>query len=264
MQKRGQVTIFIILGIVVLFLILLITVFKDTLLETKFGTQTDDDLISTQVESIRDHVENCIEEQAGFVIEKLGDQGGDLEPGFSKYWQGDEVSYLCYVDNYTACYNRQPFLIGSMEDEITNYVQEHLRDCVDFSPWISRGYEVQDGDYVIETKIGDDNIIVIANYPIIITRGDSVLEENRFSKNFNVPLGKLARVAKIIVDKEMSTPFGQVNTMAIIALFHGEVEILRHTHLVDEVYVLKLREDLMNAMGESYKFQFAVRGWVRS
>ena len=262
MQKRGQVTIFIILGIVVIFLILLITVFRDTLLETKFGTQTNDDLVSTQVESLRDHVEDCIEEKASYVIEKLGDQGGDLEPGLSKYWYGDNISYLCYTENYTACYNMKPFLISHMEDEITDYVQAHLGECIDFSPWVSRGYEVQAGEYVIETRIGDENIIVIADYPIIITRGDSVLEENRFSKNFNVPLGKLARVAKMIVDAEINNPYGQVNVMPLIALFRGEIEIQRYTHLDDEVYVLKIREDLMNAMGESYKFQFAVKGWV--
>jgi len=262
MNKRGQVTIFVILGIVVLLLILVLTVFRDTLLESKFGTQTNDDLVSTQVESIREYVEGCIEEKGYEVIDVLGKQGGSLNPGLSKYWHGDNISYLCYTEQYAACYNMVPFLTSHMEDEITNYVQENLQYCIDFSSWRSRGYEISAGEYKVETTIGEENIIILVDYPITITRGDSVLEENRFSKNFDVPLGKLARVARMIVDKEINSPLGQVFTMSIVALFHGEVEIKRDTHLNDEVYTLSLKDDILNLIGEPYVFQFAVKGWV--
>ncbi|MBU1245706.1 MAG: hypothetical protein ABIJ20_01340 [Nanoarchaeota archaeon] len=263
MNKRGQVTIFVILGIVILFLIFLVTVFKDTLLESKFGTQTNDDLVSTQVESIREHVEGCIEEQGYEVISALGKQGGSLNPGLSKYWYGDDISYLCYTEQYGPCYNMVPFLTSHMEDEITDYVSENLINCVNFSSWEARGYEVSAGSYRVETTIGDENVIILVDYPITISRGDSVLEENRFSKNFDVPLGKLARVADMIVNKEINNQLGQVFTIPIITIFHGEIEIKRDTHgPYDEVYTLGLRDDIFSMAGEKYIFQFAVRGWV--
>ena len=264
MYKRGQVTIFVILGIVVLFLILILTVFRDTLLESRFGTQTNDDLVSTQVESIREYVEECIEETGYEIISVLGKQGGSLNPGLSKYWYGEDISYLCYTEQGGPCYKMVPFLTSHMEGEITDYVSERLVDCVEFSSWESRGYEISAGDYRVETTIGDENVIILVDYPITITRGDSVLEENRFSKNFDVPLGKLARVAKMIVNQE-SDPrrFGQVFLMPLMTLFHGEIEIKRDTHgLYDEVYTLSLRDDIFSMVGEEYVFQFAVRGWV--
>ncbi|MBU2406812.1 MAG: hypothetical protein KKA26_02385, partial [Nanoarchaeota archaeon] len=144
-----------------------------------------------------------------------------------------------------------------------DYVSENLINCVNFSSWEARGYEVSAGSYRVETTIGDENVIILVDYPITISRGDSVLEENRFSKNFDVPLGKLARVADMIVNKEINNQLGQVFTIPIITIFHGEIEIKRDTHgPYDEVYTLGLRDDIFSMAGEKYIFQFAVRGWV--
>ena len=208
MNKRGQVTIFVILGIVILFLIFLVTVFKDTLLESKFGTQTNDDLVSTQVESIREHVEGCIEEQGYEVISALGKQGGSLNPGLSKYWYGDDISYLCYTEQYGPCYNMVPFLTSHMEDEITDYVSENLINCVNFSSWEARGYEVSAGSYRVETTIGDENVIILVDYPITISRGDSVLEENRFSKNFEFVVRRTGKFKRGSATKNSSRAYG--------------------------------------------------------
>jgi len=255
MNKRGQVTLFIILGIVLVVVLLLVTVFRGNVLETKFGTETDEVLVSGQVEPIREFVEGCIAEKGNEVINVIGKQGGDLNPGLSKYWYGDEVAYLCYSDEYGPCNNRQPFLIDHMEEQITNYIQQHLSECLDFSSWESKGYTVNAGDYEVETVIGNYDTVIVVDYPIEITRGEAVSKETRFSKGFHFPLGKLANVAKSIVDKETSQPLGQVFTMAIIALYKGEVEVVRQTHQDSEVYILNLKND-------DYKFQFAVKGWV--
>lgn len=258
MNKRGQVTLFIILGIVLVVVILLVTVFKGDVIEGIYREESDENLVSGQVETVRSFVEDCIAETGNEVIEIIGRQGGDLEPGLSHYVYGDQVAYLCYAETFTSCYSRRPFLIEHMEEQISEYIQVNLDSCLQgFSSWENRGYTIEAGAYNVETVIGNYDTVVVVSYPtpIKITKGDAVAEENRFSKSFNVPLGKLANVAKSIVNKEMTQPLGQVFTLAIVDLYKGEVEIQRITHIDSEIYILNLRDD-------DYKFQFAVKGWV--
>jgi len=257
MDKRGQVTLFIILGIVLVVVLVLFTVLRGSVIETGFGTKTDEALVSSQVESIRSFIGDCIQEKGDEVISIIGKQGGDLEPGLSQYWNGDQLAYLCYTENFTSCANRRPFLIEHMEEQISSYVKDNVDECLNFGSWESKGYTIQAGSYDIKTTIGDYNTLIVLTYdtPLKIIRGEAVAQENRFSQGFNIPLGKLANVAKTIVEKEISQPLGQVFTSAIIALYKGEIEIQRQTYGDSEIYILNMRDS-------DYKFQFAVKGWV--
>ena len=245
MKKKGQITIFIILGII-LVAALAFLIYTKTLVIPQ--------IIPTKPVSVKTHVEDCIEQQGNNVIELLGKQGGDVAPGLYQYYYGNHLSYLCYSENFTACINRRPFLISHMEKEISDYIDKNLRNCIDLSIW-EKEYTIQTGELKTIATIGNDNTIIVVNYPITLTKGDVVETERRFTKTFSVPLGRLATVAEDIVDAEISNPVGMVFTVPYMARHRGIVEIERHTYKDTEIYITKTRDD-------PYIFQFAIQGWV--
>jgi hypothetical protein len=253
MNKRGQVTVFIILGMVILIILALALFFRGEISRISIGKETREKFVSTQVEPLRDHIEECIEETGDDVMVLIGKQGGDLNPGLYRNYFGDKLTYLCYSDNFSACYNRRPFLLESMEGQITDYVYENLDSCLDLSPWEKRGVIITKEDYEITTTMGDYNVIVVVDYPMTLTKGDFSAEENRFSHTFNIPLGRLGRVAMDVVDSEIT--IGDFFNVPYEIKNSGNFRIEKQDMGDDRVYIL-------SAKNYNYVFQFAVQGWV--
>ena len=251
MSKRGQVSVFIILGILVLGIIgiLYYAISKDYI-KTPF--------VSTGTVSVRDSVENCIAEIGNEAIDTLGKQSGDINPNFYQTLcinseECYKVSYLCYTEDTIPCVNRRPFLAQHIEREIENYVDENLADCVDIGLWEDSGYSVNLGEYKSKASIGMKDTLIVVDWPITIRKGDFVEREERFSYEFNIPLGLLSEVAYDIVDSEITA--GDFWVVPYVESKHGAVEIEKHRPGNSKVYAL-------NAFQDSYKFYFAVQGWV--
>jgi len=251
MAKKGQVTVFIILGIVVLaiFGLLYFAISRDYI-ETPFTR--------TSVVSVSDHVEECINILGEEAIALIGKQGGDLQPSLYQNWcinseECLQVSYLCYTEELVPCTNRRPFLSQHMEKEISEYVDEHLIECVDPGLWEESGYSVSLGNYESKVSIGKEDVLITVDWPITIRKDTFVEQEERFSQKFDVPLGLLAETAYDIVQSEISN--GDFLVVPYVVSKKGNVEIEKHRPGKSKIYAV-------NAFQDDYKLYFAVQGWV--
>ncbi len=75
-MKKGQVTIFIILGIIILVAVILFFFIKSRFY---FGPATQERL-QQEFPAIKEHIENCLKQESEPLIRKIGLQGGFLEP----------------------------------------------------------------------------------------------------------------------------------------------------------------------------------------
>jgi len=248
MKKRAQVTLFIILGIVILVAIVFFV-----FLRTKLISPAISKLRPPRVE---EYVDNCIKEagQQGLIL--LGKQGGDVNPGLYTWYKGDKVTYICYTEDYTFCVNRRPGLKLHIERELLNFVKSQLTSCMENEPFEEQGYSITQGEMNVETTIGDYNTKVDVDFPITIQKGDFVFKKDKFSAVFDVPLGKLTEIASALVNEEMSNPRGMVFWDLYIVKSRGRIEVERDTIENAEIYILKLRDN-------PYKFKFALQAWVR-
>ena len=74
MLKRGQITIFVILGIVLVVIVVLLFTLRKEILPKN--------ILPTQTVSLQDHVEDCIRESGNSAINLVSKQGGEINPGF--------------------------------------------------------------------------------------------------------------------------------------------------------------------------------------
>ena len=260
MRKRGQVTVFVILGI----LIVVILAFVFYLYGERLSIQTKEDVKfdTSTIEPLKDYVQDCIDSNGLEAVELIGNQGGEINPGFYQNWNCvspgncDKVSYACFTTEYSQCYNKKPFMKEFVENELETYLRNRVNLCINLDEIRSSGYNVEAGEFKLDVSIQDYSTVINVNYPLTITKGDSILKQDKFSKQFDVPLGRLITVAQDVVNLEINSPQGYVDTTTYILAQNGEVQLEKQTYDDSEIYIANVRNDL-------YKLQFAVQNYVR-
>lgn len=256
-SKKSQVTMFIILGIVIVTVVFFVFYF----LGDRIMKQSEKDITFTEssLEPLKDYVERCIEKNGEEALKLIG-RYGELSnnPGTGVMYHYEKINYLCYTENYSACYVRIPFLEKYYEEKIDNYMLNELRSCINLELIREEGYAVTSGELNVDTNIGDEVVIINVNYPIKITKGDTVIDENRFSKTFDVPLGIILKAAGEVVEYESnpeSLPILPFNTIAYNLKTLGKVEINLDTIEDSTIYFIKLKDN-------NYVYRFATRKWI--
>jgi len=196
MKKRGQITIFIIVGLILVFSMFII------LYVNKNKIKNLDVLQSSDIKPIEYYVDLCVKSSASDSLYLIGIQGGyTSQPQF--YFQSAyaKIAYWYYEgqDIYPT--------ISIMEQELSSYVNRALPECIEsLNVFRDMGFEFEFGEIDTKTKINENNVEFNIDYPITIKKGDSETEIKEFSRNFPVRLGHMHSIAKEIVEKEIEDP----------------------------------------------------------
>src|SRR3989344_5681690 len=133
MKKRGQATLFIILGIVLLIAIALIFFLRGNILKTSLSPEEAISLLNSKTNPIREHIEECIDNVAPPGIKTLALQGGTLRPTSYTIYNGTQVQYLCYKEPNTPTCIQNILTREDMELELNEYIKLQLATCIDLS-----------------------------------------------------------------------------------------------------------------------------------
>lgn len=204
--KKGQVTIFIIIAILIVAIIALIFLYYPKLFPAR-GTDSQNPV---------GYMQECIEDELEENIQIIKSQGGNFVPNdktgyFYKKTEDEEgtyVRYLCYTDDaFTLpCVNQEPFLTEHVEAEILSSINESIEEC--FESMI-RSYENK--GYEVDLERGESYVEILPR--IIKTNLNSTLdlkktEESKTYRNFNIDmessLYELLEVSKNILIWEMN------------------------------------------------------------
>lgn len=144
MNKRGQISIFIILAIVIVASVLAFFLFP------RIG------ILSGEVNP-SDYLRTCIEQDLEDVKDILSRQGGYLSPENSVMYQGVSIQYLCYTSEfYKPCVVQQPLLVNKIESEMKSYLQPRAIQCVNN---LKNEYERK--GYSVSNVVGDMNVDIV-------------------------------------------------------------------------------------------------------
>ena len=261
MNKRGQLTLFVIIGIILIILILLFLFLRN---RVYFGPTTPQNL-EGQIAQIREHIENCLVEIAEPRIRQIGLQGGFIKTlgDTFRLYNSNKVSYLCYnIKDQPYCRSRI-LTLQDMEKELTEFILQDLQTrCLNIRAFDKAGYELSQGKLEIQTSIRDDNVLVESNFPISIRRGESVVEESEFSALIELPLGRLFGASRDIINVEALTgDFDTVPYSLTKTQLTGKPYIAQKLQpYPDKLYLLKINDVPDD---NEYIFQFFIRGEPR-
>jgi len=214
MEKRGQITIFIIIAILIVAgVIIYFAISKG------FGAR-----IPEEIQPTYDAYLLCIEEQARAGIALLEEQGGRIDAGefvpgsqympFSSELEffGQPVPYWMYVSGNNLLTENIPTR-NEMEKELGDYISARLDYC-DFSNFPE--YDIFLGDGEADVEINSQNVVVNLNQQVRIYLDDNSVFLKNHEISIDSKLGKFYDLAREIYDYEKENMF--LETYAIDVL----------------------------------------------
>jgi len=203
MLKRGQVTIFLIVGIVLLALFagIFYLVSKGTTSEIKVSEETAIDDLGIKPR-IAAYVQSCLKEVAPPGIYLLGMQGGTIF--------ADDPTKALITENGIIDYG---YLNGAsgmslieMEKELNRYIEQNLPICLgNFSEFYPE-LEVTPGELKADSNIRNNDIVIDLNYPLQVEKDQDVTTVKSFSYTFSLRLGQMITQAQDIIKEKNLHP----------------------------------------------------------
>ena len=218
-MKKGQVTIFIVIAIVVVG-----GVIAYFALRGGFGES-----IPEELRPVYDYYVSCLEASAQEGISLLGEQGGrmeilEFEPGsaympFSSQlnFLGQAVPYWMYVSGNNLLREKVPRK-AEMENELAAYVAERVGDC-DFEDFEVAGYDVYVDEGSVSSRVNDLSVDLDVRNRIMIFKGESSVVVERHEFSVGSKLGKFYGMAIDVYNYEKESMFLEKYALDVMRLY---------------------------------------------
>ena len=195
--KRGQLTIFIIVAILVIAIVALFFAFPK--LRTAVGVE--------KLETPENFIQTCLQDTIKENVEIISSQGGSLNPSPSVLYNDENIQYLCYTpQKYQACVVQIPFLEKHIEDELKNSIKEDVDFCFNSlkENYDNRGYttNLKKGDTMVELL--PKKIVTTINHEFVFSKDENTERRETFRVVLNNNLYELAAIAQSIMNQEIS------------------------------------------------------------
>lgn len=245
MNKRGQVTIFVIIGIVLIIAGILIYSFIPNLKTTK----------TTVDENPKLFIKNCLEDDFQMLVQQISLNGGKLVPEFYHPYYGNDVQMLCSVATYyELCVIQDPHLKESVELELKKGIENKLGYC--FVELVSslknKGYIVELKEENFSVELIPKRIFMDINNTLTISKTDSRIFDD-FDLYFESNLYEILEISQSII--EFESLIGDADPIKFMSIY-GDFEINK-TRAHNEVKIYVIKDKKTNEI-----FQFASRSLV--
>lgn len=222
LMKRGQITVFIILGIVVLISASFYFYFR-TVRTGEFGERT---VAPEEIVPVVEYIETCLYDTGSVAVEFLGQQAGYIY--LPDNIRLNPFAYLQIVKNsplklpywYYRGQSRVPS-IESMQSDISRFVEENVDVCLrKFEP-LSAQFEVEKlGKAKAITKITEDDVVIKLDYLFRIENlaRKSTTKFSGYLTHLPVRLKHVYELSKDIMLRENSEMFFEDVTLNLMVL----------------------------------------------
>jgi hypothetical protein len=252
-NKKAQLTIFIIVGVLIVGAIAFYFLFRQGLIP---------DISGGKEINPNSFLESCVEEKISEAVEIISVQGGNINPKLNKRFKfKDEesavnISYLCYNKNlYDRCINQFPSLTDHIETEIENYIDDDVQIC--FNKLIEnlekQNYDVTKNYNGFEVELTLEGVKLLIYGEIDLIKNGESLKMQNIGTIIPTNLYELVLISKSILNSETEYCEFNVNSYMLI---YPEIKIdLFKDSVGEKIYTIKNREI------DNY-FRFAVRGCI--
>lgn len=225
-NKKAQVTIFIILGIIILLAVALLLIFQTEIFRFKTS-----EIIPTEKGKLENYLSTCIQQIGEEALFKIGLQGGYIE--VPSDIANDASQNLRLSPNLVVPYwaYGQETRIPPLEDikiRIDNYMKQNLRSCLlNLQPFQESYDIIEKSPIEPDTQITDAKVIFNVRWDIELKNkaGEKIAEVIDHQAESDIKLKQIHELASLIITQEMSTLKFEDITQDLIALEHPDVPV---------------------------------------
>jgi hypothetical protein len=251
LNKRGQITIFIIIGIILVSAIVLFFLLRGGIIP---GTGEKPE------KNPNAFLESCLESKIREGIKIISIQGGYVSNPlhiafkFEAEKEPVDISYLCYSSDISPCVNQEPMLISHLKEEMHDYISEEVNNCFNNlkSSLEKEGYTADATYNGFEVELTEGKITIPIDAEISLTKTEETTKQENFKIIFQSKFYDLALAVQGILNKEATDC--EFNPSDMDA--YPELSISKYrTSDSSVIYTVEHYES-------KEKFRFAVRGCV--
>lgn len=201
-RKRGQVTIFILIGIILLFSVSATFYFNYEIIKDKLniGKEKPRDFTAT-ADAVKSAVEKCLKETAEEGLFYIGLQGGYYEtnPHFEQL-SDMQTPYYFYLGNESIPTK------DTIQDELSKYIQEKLQGCIDLAPFENQGYSFETGEASATANIKEKQVNIDAEFPITIQRETVTSTIRSFNQEVSLDFYRMYAIVEELAKEQKKSP----------------------------------------------------------
>jgi len=194
LKKRGQVTIFIIIAVLIVAGVSLFFILKDT--DTKKQEQIE---INPEIEPVYSYVQNCLDSSSEDVVYTVGVGGGyyNVEEDMSTENLG--VTYHL-KDGESLMPSKK-----EIEKEISNNIEMETENCSSDLDSVFTDYQIKQKNVSVETTIEQEEVLIEADFPLLIKKEDSRHEVRKFREIIPIKLGLMHEAVSEFISGELGS-----------------------------------------------------------
>ena len=252
-NKKGQITIFIIAGILIIFLVALVFYLRASAARVRPPVEQLE--VVDEIKPIQSYVTDCLSNVGKDALIQIGNNGGYIniqnmkispipyksdvlvfEPQKIPYWYYLKKDCNDPTKPYGCLQTKRPPMCrpgvecvissngdNSIEQQINKYVEDNLGSCINNFDIFNDRFDIQAGTIKVETVVRDSSVSFKLDYPLSIkVKGTSKSTQiPYFYVEENVKLKELYSLASEIYESEMQYHFLETNTMNLISVYSG-------------------------------------------
>ena len=253
--KKGQIVIFIIVGIILLIGVSSFFYFRGVSVRDTFeeGTQrVVTERVSSDFRPVQEFVTSCVREVAKEGVIRIGRHGGyayseDLTAdrfnptslradSIYLFPTSDQhkVSYWWHMDSDDSCLrtrsctfnSKRPPLanaVGSIEDNLERYIEKEIHNCLDgYNFFVNNGYVIDElSEPSAEVTITSNDVYVEFTMPLNAQVDNRESRLNYYNTYLDVNIRGIYEVASIIRDLQADSHFLESQLIELISLHSG-------------------------------------------
>ncbi len=248
MNKRGQLTIFIIIGIVLLFSAALTIYIKRSITAYQPPVEVAFEQVPTELRPLQKFITECAQQVATDAIKRAGLQGGYLDTSQllindKNPTEGEGISfspgsdiripYWYYMKSPNTCdgqcefASKQPNLYrvagtgNSLEEQIDKYVQDKLPSCLANFAEFKDQFQIEQQKITAITTIAKTDVFVQLSYPLTVKFSGREEKMTKFIARVPVNLGKFYDLASDITKKQIESNYLDFMALNLIDVYSG-------------------------------------------
>lgn len=219
-KKRGQITVFIVIGLILLLSVSLFFVARYWQSRVEVAAPED-------IQPVVDYIQQCLDYTARDGITLAGIQGGYIT--VPEEISQNPFNHLPLIEGFQIPYwyyngqNKIPSL-QTIEKEISGYIDENIESCFNFPAL--EGYVITpQGSPLSEVSINEEDVTVVMNFPVTIIRNARSYDWNDYKVGLDVKFKEVYDTAIDILEYENTATFLENMTIDLMSLDQDNVPI---------------------------------------